>query len=94
MSIGLLKLHLQIPGCASLKEKRHRLKPLLIRIHREFNVSTAEYGNQDSWQEAMIAIATVSNDPKQIQRTLQNVAGWVENHWPDIYVMDNNLEII
>ncbi|OQY29775.1 MAG: hypothetical protein B6243_10930, partial [Anaerolineaceae bacterium 4572_5.2] len=39
MSLGLLTLHIQISGCSSLKEKRGRLKPLLARLHREFNVS-------------------------------------------------------
>ncbi|MBA4379619.1 MAG: DUF503 domain-containing protein, partial [Anaerolinea sp.] len=34
--IGLLTLHLHLPACASLKEKRGRLKPLIHRLHREF----------------------------------------------------------
>jgi len=42
--IGTLTFHLHLPGCASLKEKRSRLKPLLARLHRQFNVSTAEMG--------------------------------------------------
>jgi uncharacterized protein YlxP (DUF503 family) len=42
MSLGLLTIHLHLPGCASLKEKRGRLKPLLTRLHREFNISAAE----------------------------------------------------
>jgi uncharacterized protein YlxP (DUF503 family) len=35
MVIGVLTLHLHIPGAASLKDKRKRLKPLLVRLHRE-----------------------------------------------------------
>ncbi|MBS3752567.1 MAG: DUF503 family protein, partial [Anaerolineales bacterium] len=31
MRIGLLTLHLRIPGCASLKEKRSQIKPLVAR---------------------------------------------------------------
>jgi hypothetical protein len=94
MSIGLLKLHLQLPGCTSLKEKRHRLRPLLARLHREFNVSAAEFERQDAWQEAVIAIAMVSNDRNQTQRALQNIGAWIEKYWPDIDVIENNLEII
>jgi uncharacterized protein YlxP (DUF503 family) len=41
MSIGILTLEIQLPGCKSLKEKRSRLKPLIARLHREFNVSVA-----------------------------------------------------
>ena len=35
MSIGLLTLHLHLPGCASLKEKRGKIKPLITRLHRD-----------------------------------------------------------
>ncbi len=39
--IGILSIHLRLPGCASLKEKRGRLKPLLNQLHKKFNVSVA-----------------------------------------------------
>ena len=45
--IGILTLHLQLPGCASLKEKRGRLKPLLARLHRKFNIPAAEMDLRD-----------------------------------------------
>jgi Protein of unknown function (DUF503) len=54
MSIGVLTLQLQLPGCKSLKEKRSRLKPLIARLHREFNISVAEVSHQDIWDEATI----------------------------------------
>jgi hypothetical protein len=55
--IATLTIHLHLPGCASLKEKRGRIKPLIARLHREFNVSVAEMGLQDKWQEAVIVCA-------------------------------------
>ncbi len=39
VSLGLLTLNIQLPGCTSLKETRGRLKPLLARLHREFGIS-------------------------------------------------------
>ena len=92
--IGILTIHLHLPGCASLKEKRGRLKPLLNRIHREFNVSVAEMDRQDMWQEAVIACALVNSDAKQIQKSLQTVAKWVQSNWPDGDVIDEKIEII
>ncbi|HEX7542302.1 MAG TPA: DUF503 domain-containing protein, partial [Anaerolineales bacterium] len=65
---GLLTLHLHLPGCASLKEKRGRLKPLLTRLHREFNVSVAEMDLQDKWQESVIACGMVNSDKAHIHR--------------------------
>ena len=92
--LGILTLHLHIPGCKSLKEKRSRLKPLLTRLHKEFNISVAEMDLLDVWQSAVIACAVVSNDNGQAQRTLQTVAAWVEAKWPDMTVVDEKIEII
>ena len=92
--LGLLTLHLHLPACASLKEKRGRLKPLLARMHRQFNVSVAEMDLQDKWQEAVIACALVNSDRTYIQRSLQAVVEWVERNWLDMDVMDDRLEII
>jgi uncharacterized protein YlxP (DUF503 family) len=92
--VGILTIYLHLPGCASLKEKRGRLKPLLNRLHREFNVSVAEMSRQDAWQEAVIACALVNADGAQIQRSLQSVAKWVAGNWPDGMVEDSKIEII
>jgi hypothetical protein len=94
LPVGLLTLHLELPGCASLKEKRSRLKPLLARLHREFNISVAELDRQDAWRETVIACALVSNDARHTQRSLQVVVDWVENNWPDASLIDNYLEIL
>jgi uncharacterized protein len=94
MPVGLLLLHLLIPGCVSLKEKRSRIKPLLARLHREFNVSAAEYDLMDAWQESVIACAWVSNDPDHTRRSLEQVTRWIEKNWPDVTLIDDKLEIL
>lgn len=94
MALGLLTIHLLLPGCTSLKEKRGRIKPLLARLHREFNVSAAELDRMDAWQEAVIGCALVSNDRDHTQRALQRVARWVETSWPEVTVITDHLELI
>ena len=94
MVIGVLRLQLHLPGCISLKEKRSRLKPLMARLHRKFNLSVAEVDHQDAWQEAVIACAMVSNDNGSIQRSLQSVVNWVENSWIDVQLVDEQIELI
>ena len=94
MPIGVLTLHIQLPGCTSLKEKRSRLKPLLARLHREFNQSVAEIDQNDQWKEAVIACAVVSNRSKYAMQYLQRVERWVETSWPDVFIHNNQLEII
>jgi len=94
MTVGILSLHLQLPGCTSLKEKRSRIKPLLARLHREFNVSTAETDLNDRWQEAMVVCAMVSNDAAFIDRSLGTVLKFTEEHFPDLYILEHRIEIL
>lgn len=91
---GLLLLRLQLPGCASLKEKRGRLKPLLARLHKRFNVSAAEVDHLDAWGDALLACALVSNDPAHARRALQAVEHWVEDEWRDVQVVDAQIEML
>jgi uncharacterized protein YlxP (DUF503 family) len=92
--IGVLSIHLHLPGCASLKEKRGRLKPLLARLHKEFNVSAAEMEMQDKWQETIIACGMVGTDRVHLEQSLQTVARWVKSNWADMQVVKENLELI
>jgi uncharacterized protein len=92
--VGILSFHLHLPGCASLKEKRGRLKPLLARLHKEFNVSAAEMDLLDKWHESIIACAMVGNDKNHLQRSLQTVANWVAQNWLDITVVDYHIELL
>ena len=91
--VGILTLYLQIPGCASLKEKRGRIKPLLARLHRQFNVSTAEMALQDKWQETIITCGMVGNDAAYLRSALETVRKWVEANWPDGDVLDTKIEL-
>ena len=94
MSVGVLIMTLRIPGCSSLKEKRGRLRPLLTRLHKEFNLSVAEIDDLDIWQSSVVACAVVSNDPNQTRRVLQKVVNWVENNWRDLELVDDQIELI
>jgi uncharacterized protein YlxP (DUF503 family) len=94
MSIGLLVMTLRIPGCSSLKEKRGRLKPLLTRLHRDYNLSVAEVDDLDIWQSAVVACTVVSNDPNQTRRVLQKTVNWVESSWRDLELVDEQIELL
>lgn len=92
--LATLTIHLYIPVCSSLKEKRGRIKPLISRLHREFNVSIAEMDLQDKWDQAIIACAMIGNDGTFLQSALQNVAKWVEGNWTYGDVWDTKIEIV
>ena len=92
--LATLIIHIRISGCSSLKEKRGYIKPLISRLHREFNVSVAEMDLQDKWDEAIIGCAMIGNDHAFLQSALGNVAKWVEGHWTDGDVWDTKIEVI
>ncbi len=94
MSIGILTLYFLIPGCTSLKEKRGRLKPIIARLHREFNLSVAEIDRQDIWGEAVLACALISNDGRHTQSALQNTANYFGSNWPDLELVEQRIELI
>ncbi len=93
MIIGTCRVELHLPGNGSLKGKRSRLRPLLNRLHKEFNVATAEVDYQDLWQSARIALVTVSTDAGHVQRVLERAVRWIEVNRPDLMVVDWEIEI-
>jgi len=92
--IATLTIHLHLPACASLKEKRGRIKPLIARLHREFNLSVAEIDLQDKWQETVIGCAMVGNERGHLESALQTVAKWVEGNWTDGDVIELRIEVM
>lgn len=91
--LAILTLHLRIPLCASLKEKRGRIKPFMSRLHREFNISVAEMDKHDTWDEAVIVCVMVGNDLAFLQSALQTVEKWAEANWRDGDVWDSKIEV-
>jgi uncharacterized protein YlxP (DUF503 family) len=94
MVIGVLTLQIQLSGCKSLKEKRNHLKPLIARLHREFNLSVAEIAQQDVWDEATIGCVMISNEHQFAESSLQTVVHWLNKYWPDVLLVDDHIEII
>jgi len=94
MPAGILNLHLYLADCQSLKEKRARIKPVLHRLHREFNVSTAELDLNDIWKNAVIGVACIGNDATHIRQVLQTILEFTEYNWPDIEIIKFEIEIL
>jgi uncharacterized protein len=72
-AIGVLTLDIHVEHSHSLKEKRHVVKSLKDRLRERFNVAVAEIDHLDSWQNAVVAVATVSNDRVHAEQVLNAV---------------------
>ncbi len=93
MHIGLLQLYLRLPGIQSLKGKRQILQSMKDRIRQQANVSIAEIGLLDSWQESEMAVVTLSNDPARVHQVLESVLKMVEST-PEILIADQKIEML
>ena len=92
--LATLTIHLHLPGCASLKEKRGRILPFIARLRKEFNLSVAEIDRQDAHQQAVIGCALIGTDAAFLQSALETVRQWVEAHWTDGDVLGQRVELI
>ena len=94
MSVGILTLDLYLPESHSLKDKRRCIKPIIGRLLKEFNVSVVEYDHHDIWQSCQLLVACAAVDGTQAEKRLSKVIYFYENHWPDLPLTDEKIEIL
>jgi uncharacterized protein YlxP (DUF503 family) len=90
--VALERFDLRIPGCGSLKEKRHVVKTLSNAIRSTFNVAVAEVDHHDLWQRTTIAVAVVSGEQYHARKVLHEVEKLVER-WAEVEVIDTELTL-
>jgi uncharacterized protein YlxP (DUF503 family) len=93
MLVALERFDLRIPGCRSLKEKRHVVKTLTAAMHQRFPVSVAEVDHQDLWQRTAIAAAAVGSDQHHLRRVMHEVEKLIER-WAEVEVIDAELQLL
>jgi uncharacterized protein YlxP (DUF503 family) len=79
MIVGAAVVELHVHGSHSLKEKRGVVRSVIGRLRNRFNVSAAEIGGQDTWQRAVIGIATTGNDRTYVRGQLQRALEFIED---------------
>jgi uncharacterized protein len=92
--VGLLSIHLSIPDCHSLKQKRSRIQSILARLHREFNIAAAEMSLQDRHQEAGLQCTALSTSSREVHAFLQRVVNFINETWPDVEILEYRIECI
>jgi len=92
MLVALERLDLKIPGCTSLKQKRHVVKALTNALRSTFNVSVAEVGHQDLWQRTTIAVAAVGAQGYHVRRVAREIERFVDA-WGGVELLDAELTV-
>jgi hypothetical protein len=90
--LALLRFYWRIPGCGSLKQKRHVLKSLTGTLRSTFNVSVAEVDHQDLWQRSTIAVAATGAEVFHVRKVMQQVERFVEA-WGGVEVIEAELTL-
>jgi uncharacterized protein len=94
MVYAILILDLKFSNCRSLKEKRSTLKPLLHRLHKEYNVSVAEVEKNDLWNEAVVACGLISNEKRTAESCLASIPGFLSKYFSDIEILTYSIQFI
>ena len=92
MLVAMERFDLRIPGCGSLKEKRHVVKTLTNGIRSRFNVSVAEVDHHDLWQRTAIAVATVSGEQYHARKVMHEVERFVDR-WSEVETIEAELTL-
>jgi uncharacterized protein len=92
MLVALERFDLRIPGCGSLKEKRHVVKTLTAAIRQKFNVSVAEVDHHDLWQRTTLGVSVVATDGYHARRVLHEVEKLVER-WTEVQIIEADLTL-
>jgi len=90
--VALERFDLRIPGCGSLKEKRHVVKALTAGIRARFNVSVAEVDHHDLWQRTTLAVSTVARDSYHARRVMHEVERFIERY-PAVEAIETELSL-
>ncbi len=80
MNVATLRLELRVGDCLTLRQKRRRLRGIVDRLRRHFNVSIAEIDRHDRPSEAVLGVAAIGASRREAREMLIRVADAVNAH--------------
>ena len=89
---AVVRLELHVPGAGSLKAKRALLNKVRAALRNDLDVSVAEVDHQDSWQRAVLGLATVASDATGVDRVVDRVRAVAERD-PRVVVTGMGVEV-
>lgn len=92
MLVALSMFDLRIPGCGSLKEKRHVVKTVSAGIRSKFNVSVAEVDHHDLWQRTTIGVSAVGAQGYHLRKVMHEVERYLARQ-PMIDIIDHRVTL-
>lgn len=77
--VGVSRIVIEMSGMDDLKAKRSVVSRVRDRVQQKFaNVSLAEVGAQDVYDEAILGICAVSNDRSYLESVLNKIPDFID----------------
>jgi hypothetical protein len=93
MIVGAAAVEIHIHGSQSLKSKRGVVRSITQRVRNRFNLSVAEVGGQGTWQLAVLGLATVGSDRRNVRGRLERALAFIEDlHLAE--VLNSDVELL
>jgi uncharacterized protein len=92
MLVSAARFDLRVPGCTSLKEKRHVVKTLIASLRGTFNLAAAEVDHQDLWQRTAIGVSAVATEGYHLTKVMHEVERHVER-FPGVELIDTTVSV-
>jgi uncharacterized protein len=89
---GVLRVVLRIPGSRSLKDRRKVVWGFRDRVIARHRAAVAEVGHLENHEMAVLAVAVVGNDPRQVRARLDTLRDEAAS-LPEGILVDHQVEI-
>jgi hypothetical protein len=74
MTVATLRLELRVDPGHTSREKRRRMRAILEKLHRSFNVSVADADHESDPARSIVIVAAVGRTRRDVRETLAKVA--------------------
>jgi uncharacterized protein len=74
MTVATLRMDLRVDNCHSLGEKRRRMRTIMDKVHRSFNVSVAAVEHDQDPAQVTLAVVAVARSRREVRELLARVA--------------------
>jgi len=92
MIVGSLRVRLLLRESRSLKDKRQVVRSIKDRLRQGFNVSVAEVDALDDCRLAVLGVAMVGHEARQVRTSLERISEGLRRH-PVAELLDQELEL-
>jgi uncharacterized protein len=90
MHVATLRLAIRVRDCRVARVKRRRIRAILEKLHKHFNVSVAEVDGHNHPSESIVAAAAIAEGRREAREPLERIIDALAVH-PRVELLDHAL---